>query len=720
MLPNIVLFAGINSANNAFGLWETDGTATGTFELTTSGGNTVPGTPAISGEALYGFLPDPPWSLDLTVFNDQVLFVGRDTNFRYNLWTTNGTGAGTKELTGIAGANASGVLAAASTATNSPDFTVYNGAVLFNGLNNVGAGVHGLWTTNGTAPGTHEVTGINGAATTGVNPIDMTVFNGSVLFNGVDGAGHQGLWVTNGTGAGTKEVTGINGAASTGIDPTDMTVFNGEVLFNGVDNTGAGVSGLWVTNGTAPGTHEITVAGGADPSGLNPTDLTVFGNEVLFNGLDQNGHPQLWETNGTATTELTGIPGANASANASGIAPSDLTVFNGEVLFGGLDTTGHQQLWETNGTVAGTKELYAPAWGLQPTNMEVYNGQVLFSGYDFHGGTPFHSLWTTDGTAIGTHEVATIANTYSIGLFPTDLTALRSTTPPNFFNSDNKADILWQNANGDTELWNSVSGSESFTGEDLGVVGGGWQIAGTGAFNGASEAGILWRNSNGDTGLWNANGSGGFTYQDLGVVSTSWQVAGTGDFNGDGEDILWRNTNGDTELWNANGAGGFSGQDLGVVPTSWQVAGTGDFTGTGADSILWRNSNGDTELWNPNGSGGFTGQDLGVVPASWQVAGTGDFTGTGDHSILWRNSNGDTELWNPNGAGGFTGEDLGVVPSSWQIAGTGDFSGNGQSGIVWRNSNGDTELWNPNGAGGFTGEDLGVVPSSWNVHKIFA
>ena len=519
-----------------------------------------------------------------------MLFVGRDTNFRYDLWTTNGTGAGTKELTGIAGANASGVLAAASTATNSPDFTVYNGAVLFNGLNNVGAGVHGLWTTNGTAPGTHEVTGINGAASTGVNPIDMTVFNGSVLFNGVDGAGHQGLWVTNGTGAGTKEVTGINGAASTGIDPTDMTVFNGEVLFNGVDNTGAGLSGLWVTNGTAPGTHEITVAGGADPSGLNPTDLTVFGNEVLFNGLDQNGHPQLWETNGTATTELTGIPGANASANASGIAPSDLTVFNGEVLFSGLDTTGHQQLWETNGTVAGTKELYAPAWGLQPTNMEVYNGQVLFSGYDFHGGTPFHSLWTTDGTAIGTHEVATIANTYSIGLFPTDLTALRSTTPPNFFNSDNKADILWQNANGDTELWNSVSGSESFTGEDLGVVGGGWQIAGTGAFNGASEAGILWRNSNGDTGLWNANGSGGFTYQDLGVVSTSWQVAGTGDFNGDGEDILWRNTNGDTELWNANGAGGFSGQDLGVVPTSWQVAGTGDFTGTGDDSILWRNS----------------------------------------------------------------------------------------------------------------------------------
>ena len=77
MLPNIVLFAGIDSANNAFGLWETDGTAAGTFELTSTGQATVPGTPAINGEALYGFLPDPPWSLDLTVFNGEVLFVGR-------------------------------------------------------------------------------------------------------------------------------------------------------------------------------------------------------------------------------------------------------------------------------------------------------------------------------------------------------------------------------------------------------------------------------------------------------------------------------------------------------------------------------------------------------------------------------------------------------------------------------------------------------------------
>ena len=55
-----------------------------------------------------------------------------------------------------------------------------------------------------------------------------------------------------------SELTGITAAATTGLDPTDMTVFNNEVLFNGVD--AASLSGLWVTNGTVAGTQEL-VAG---------------------------------------------------------------------------------------------------------------------------------------------------------------------------------------------------------------------------------------------------------------------------------------------------------------------------------------------------------------------------------------------------------------------------------------------------------------------------
>jgi hypothetical protein len=68
------------------------------------------------------------------------------------------------------------------------------------------------------------------------------------------------LWETNGTAAGTHEVTAIAGAAPTGLNPSNLTVFNDEVLFNGGDS--GGLNGLWATNATVPGTFEV-IAGPA-------------------------------------------------------------------------------------------------------------------------------------------------------------------------------------------------------------------------------------------------------------------------------------------------------------------------------------------------------------------------------------------------------------------------------------------------------------------------
>jgi ELWxxDGT repeat protein len=94
-----------------------------------------------------------------------------------------------------------------------------------------------------------------------------------VLFNGFDAAGKQGLWVTDGTTAGTHEIA-VNGAAPGGLNPSGLTVFNHhEVLFNGFD---AAKQGLWVTDGTKAGTHEITGISGANSNGLAPADLTVL------------------------------------------------------------------------------------------------------------------------------------------------------------------------------------------------------------------------------------------------------------------------------------------------------------------------------------------------------------------------------------------------------------------------------------------------------------
>jgi ELWxxDGT repeat protein len=97
-----------------------------------------------------------------------------------------------------------------------------------------------------------------------------------VLFRGTDVNNIQSLWGTDGTAAGTHELTGISGAFLNGVEPQDLTVFNGEVLFNGINASGQ--SGLWATNGTTAGTHELTGISGADTAseGLTPFDLTVF------------------------------------------------------------------------------------------------------------------------------------------------------------------------------------------------------------------------------------------------------------------------------------------------------------------------------------------------------------------------------------------------------------------------------------------------------------
>jgi ELWxxDGT repeat protein len=71
-----------------------------------------------------------------------------------------------------------------------------------------------------------------------------------VMFSATDAPGDRGLWVTDGTAAGTYELTGISGVYSAGLfgGPTgfapDFTNFNGEVLFQARDTTGN--FGLWV------------------------------------------------------------------------------------------------------------------------------------------------------------------------------------------------------------------------------------------------------------------------------------------------------------------------------------------------------------------------------------------------------------------------------------------------------------------------------------------
>ena len=124
MLPNVVLFQA-SADPNTQGLWETNGTAAGTFLVT-------------NGSFVDGFRPNALSLMDITVFGNQVLFSGRNASGKYGLWTTDATVAGTVELTGIAGAGTG-----TNVGLNPSDLTVFGAEVLFNGLDNTAGNAGG-------------------------------------------------------------------------------------------------------------------------------------------------------------------------------------------------------------------------------------------------------------------------------------------------------------------------------------------------------------------------------------------------------------------------------------------------------------------------------------------------------------------------------------------------------------------------------------------------
>jgi ELWxxDGT repeat protein len=161
---------------------------------------------------------------------------------------------------------------------NPGPFKSFGNLVLFSATDY--SGLTSLWVSDGTGTGTKPLS-VSGANTTpsngGLHPIDLTVLGNKVLFNGSDNAGFEGLWVTDGTAAGTHELVqsqriGVSGPVS--LDPQDITIAGGKAFFSG------GFSSLWVTDGTAAGTQELFVSGTLNSQGLpDPSNLTVFDNK---------------------------------------------------------------------------------------------------------------------------------------------------------------------------------------------------------------------------------------------------------------------------------------------------------------------------------------------------------------------------------------------------------------------------------------------------------
>jgi hypothetical protein len=140
------------------------------------------------------------------------------------------------------------------------------------------------------------------------------------------------------------------------------------------------------------------------------------------------------------------------------------------------------------------------------------------------------------------------------------------------FNGDGKADVLWQNDNGKVAMWqmdgNHVASSTFVSGDS--AVSAGWHAAGTGDYNHDGKADVLWQNSNGQVALWKMDGDHVTSNNGVGSPGAEWKVIGTGDYNHDGKaDVLFETASGVVGQWQMDGDHITHSLNVGSHSTDW-------------------------------------------------------------------------------------------------------------------------------------------------------
>jgi len=379
-----LFFSTVDPTTGSPALWKSDGTTAGTVLVSSHGGS------------------------EYTPFNGSVYFSAG------GLWKTDGTAAGTvlvssvdaRELTVVDGK----LFFRGTTSTDGSELWVSDGStagtVLVKDLN-PGSTTHWIQPRFGHRV---KVTSVNSST-----PLSLTDLNGRLMFSASDGSHGRQLWVSDGTAQGTTMLT----SSPKELRPQEFVVANGALYFGTAGSGGTGM-GLWMSDGTAAGTvmiHPFVYATSAET--INTGDrgdpvITSVNSTVYFVADDGHSGPELWKSDGTAKgTVLV----KDINPGASGSDPVALTSVNGVLYFAASDGVHGEELWKSDGTTAGTVMVQdinpggADAFDYWHLHGEAsfwftnVNGLLYFTADDGTHGT---ELWQSNGTAAGTVMVREI------------------------------------------------------------------------------------------------------------------------------------------------------------------------------------------------------------------------------------------------------------------------------------------------------------------------
>jgi ELWxxDGT repeat protein len=417
---NELFFRGIADTGGGYELWKSDGTAYGTQMVR----DIYPGDDSSFPEFLTAYDIDN----DPDNHNDMLLFLANTEEYGKELWRSDGTELGTYMIKDIREGTSSSVNL---NAYCDYDYAVSDNIFYFSATANsysVGekliAGCE-LWRSNGTENGTYMVVDLTpynnipyGPGTT--RPYHFNDLDGTLIFTGGMHSIGTELLRSDGTANGTVLVKDINPEGSSYpshfvkverhfVEVGGHLVEVESRLYFLADD---GVHGreLWVTNGTASGTHMVidlvpgeagvwTKPSWGESNRDNPVleQMTAFDDRLFFRFNDgkYNHGFELWVSNGSAIgTHLfkdIGTGDDQFGYAASGY-PDELTVVGGKMFFSAWDPVHYRELWETDGTVARTKmvadmSIY-PAWiprsYSNPTQLTNVNGDLFFSSRNDH------------------------------------------------------------------------------------------------------------------------------------------------------------------------------------------------------------------------------------------------------------------------------------------------------------------------------------------------
>ncbi len=354
-----LLFFTESSADGAFHLWRTDGTAAGTREL--------PGSPGakLSDGAFVAYRGRLAYALA--------------RGGAVEIWQSDGTASGTGLL-----------LALPAEVTAVEHFTALDDELYFVATD--AQGVQTLWRSDGNPAnpaGTRQIS--QPFPANDVDPhfvrlgpwVFFLQFNGGVLF---------AVWRTDGTPEGTVAVYTSDYDYGGTLNITDPVAFGGALYF--FAPTSPTHRGLWRTDGTAGGTALVLELGKGDEDIFGPylpAFPTVVGNLLFFVGDDGVHGRELWKSDGsTAGTVLMRdlLPGFLA-AN-----PSDLTAVAGRLYFAADDGVHGRELWQSDGTATGTRlvaDVAPGAEGSSPSGLTATTDRLYWSADDgLHG----RELWS--------------------------------------------------------------------------------------------------------------------------------------------------------------------------------------------------------------------------------------------------------------------------------------------------------------------------------------